>query len=141
MYKCIRSLAACSVFVDSPVCPVPCVCIVTTTLTVFPWQCLHDDTQTHTALGVSPNHILFCTHLPHLKHSHKYTHTHTCIIFIRSHLAHVTHLMPLKWSNLTHRVHRWHASYFTHSTSCHIKFVCVRPCKVEKNTHKKIQDR
>lgn len=65
----IPSLRARSVCVDSPVCPMPCVCFVITMLTVFPWQCASDDTQTHAALKA---HIIFYTHNRNIL---TYTHT------------------------------------------------------------------
>ena len=76
MHLHIQPLRARSVCVDSPVCPISSVCFVITVLTVFPWQCACNDTQTHMALGACFKNTRCLTHSR--THSIQiFTHTHT----------------------------------------------------------------
>lgn len=88
MHLHIQSLRARSVCVDSPVCPMSCVCFVIIVLTVFLWRCAYDDSQTHKALGGCFKNTNCSTHTLNTN-----IHTHTGITSNRSHLGGDTHLI------------------------------------------------
>lgn len=93
----IQSLRARSVCVDSPVCPMSCVCFVIIVLTVFLWQCAYDDSQTHKALGGCFKNTNCSTHTHNTN-----IHTHTLVLPLSGHTLVVTHTL----CNLTHHTDR-----------------------------------
>ena len=116
MHLHIQPLRARSVCVDSPVCPISCVCFVITVLTVFPWQCACNDTQTHMALGACFKNTRCLTHSR--THSiqiftHTHTNTHRLVLPLSGHTLMVTHTLCLE-SGATWHIIRTHTSCFTH---------------------------
>lgn len=134
MHLHIQSLRARSVCVDSPVCPMSCVCFVIIVLTVFLWRCAYDDSQTHKALGGCFKNTNCSTHT-HTQH--KYPHTHWYYLY------QVTpwwwHTPYSTWHIIQTDTHT-HTTCFTHLTSCCCH--CIHVCHTisDLNSEQKIKN-